>query len=83
MSAIDRVKEALQAWSDGLSTSQSELLAYGIFGSYFGVIFLSFALVLMSILDGVSWKKLLEGRAFFFLRAATASLGVTWYCKSS
>ncbi|WVQ83370.1 hypothetical protein IAT38_005511 [Cryptococcus sp. DSM 104549] len=57
----------------------SELLAFATLTGYFLLIFLSFGLVFRSILAGSSVSKLLEGRAFFFLRTALGALLCTWY----
>lgn len=62
------------------SPLSTELFAWTVFGSYFALILVSFGLVFMSITDGVKWSKLLEGRAFYFVRASVAALGATWYC---
>ncbi|WVR04606.1 hypothetical protein IAU60_001616 [Kwoniella sp. DSM 27419] len=56
-----------------------ELTAFAVFGSYFVLIFLSFALVFRSILVGSNVRSLLQGRAFFFLRTAVGALLCTWY----
>lgn len=79
--------EAQRLFTDALSTPGSllttELFAWLVFGSYFALILASFGIVLASILDGVKWGRLIEGRAFYFVRAAVAALGCTWYCTSS
>ncbi|KAK8847360.1 hypothetical protein IAR55_005217 [Kwoniella newhampshirensis] len=56
-----------------------EVPAFAIFISYFLFIFLSFGLVFRSILAGTSASKLLEGKAFFFLRTGVGALLCTWY----
>ncbi|WWD21459.1 hypothetical protein CI109_105944 [Kwoniella shandongensis] len=58
----------------------AEVLAYGVFVSYFLFIFLSFGLVFRSILSGGNKvSRLFEGKAFFFLRTGLGALLCTWY----
>ena len=58
-----------------------EVVAYLIFGSYFGLILLSGLFVGKSLLDDIKPLKLLESRPFLLLRIAVAALGCTWYCE--
>lgn len=58
-------------------------LAYAVFSTYFGLIFLSFGFVFRSIAKGQDVSKLFGGRAFLFLRTALGSLLCTWYCELS
>jgi hypothetical protein len=71
------VKDALE-WAAPIAST--ELFAWTVFISYFALILACFALVFASILDGVKLGRLFEGRAFYFVRAAVAALGCTWYC---
>lgn len=57
-------------------------VAYAIFTSYFGLIFVSFYLVFRSLLAGKDVKDLFSGRPFLFIRTALGALLCTWYCKS-
>lgn len=63
------------------SIIMDEVAAYGVFASYFALIFTSLGFTLRSVCDGVPLARLLDGRPFLFLRIAIAALLCTWFCE--